>query len=141
MINKLQERINEAMKLKNQLLLDVLREMKSKINLAIKEGKTNFTEVFSSMAKIRKQAQLEFIKAGKYELALKEAKELGIIQQYLPKELSIDEIKIIINNIIKEKSIDSIKGMSIIMKEINLKYPGQDGKTISEIVRKTLNEK
>lgn len=140
MIKIIQERINEAMKLKHQLLLDVLREMKSKINLAIKEGKTDFTEVFISMAKIRKQARLEFIKAEKYELALKESKELEIIQQYLPKVLHIDEIKEILLKLIKEKSIDSIKGMSIIMKEFNTKYPGQDGKSVSEIVRKILTK-
>lgn len=140
MINHIQERINEAMRNKDQVLLDVLREMKSKINLAIKEGKKEFTEVFTSMAKIRKQAITEFLKANKIDLANKEASELGVIQQYLPKELSIDDIRNAIDTIIREKSIDNIKGMGIVMKEFNTKYPGQDGKVVSEIVKKFLTK-
>lgn len=127
-LKEIQDRIYDAMKSKNEILLTVLREMKSKINLAEKEGQVDFINVFQSMAKARKQSIEAFEKANKLDLVNKEKQELTIIEHYLPKLMTDKEINKEVCNIIRDKYLPiNIKNMGNIIKDFKVKFPGQDG--------------
>lgn len=140
MLQELQSRIYDAMKAKDSLLLLVLREMKTKIESAKKEGHNDNIDVLVKMAKMRTQAHLEFTKAGKIDLAEKELKELAIIEHYLPKLMTDEEILKELDLIIREKSVDNIKGMGIVIKEFKNKFPGQCGENVSKLTKKLLTK-
>lgn len=66
--------------------------------------------------------------------------ELSLYEKYLPKQLDADELKTIVTDLISELNVDSMKGMGLIMKEMNAKYSGQfDGKAVNGIIRNALS--
>lgn len=95
--------------------------------------------VLTSAAKKRKESIELFEKGGRQDLTDNEKRELIIIEEYLPKQLSNEEVEQIINRIIKESGISSAKDfgkvMTLVMKELKGKA---DGKFISESVKKFL---
>ncbi|MDI6779676.1 MAG: GatB/YqeY domain-containing protein [Bacteroidota bacterium] len=95
--------------------------------------------VLTSAAKKRKESIELFEKGGRQDLTDNEKRELIIIEEYLPKQLSNEEVEQIINRIIKESGISSAKDfgkvMPLVMKELKGKA---DGKFISESVKKFL---
>lgn len=97
-------------------------------------------EVISSEAKKRKDAFLEYEKAGRQDLMEKEALELKILKVYLPPEMSEDEIRKIVKEVIEEQKITDMKGIGIIMKEAIKKTKGlADGKKINNIAKELLS--
>ena len=65
-------------------------------------------------------------------------KELVIVQEFLPKELSLEEIKAAVEQAIKDVGATSIKEMGKVMKEALGKHPGIDGKVVNQFVRELL---
>lgn len=92
--------------------------------------------VLISSAKKHKESIEMFEKGGRTELAEKERNELKIIEEFLPKQLSYEEVELIIRNIIKDSGATSHKDfgkvMPLVMKELKGKA---DGKFISETVK------
>ena len=97
------------------------------------------TSVLISAAKKRRESIDIFRQAGRNDLADQEEKELLIIQEYLPKQLTHDEIEIIIKKIITDLGANSAKDfgkvMPLVMKELKGKA---DGKIVQETVKKLL---
>ena len=95
--------------------------------------------VLISASKKRKESIDIFRLNGRNDLADQEEKELGIIQEYLPKQLSSKEIEDVVGNIVKQVGATSAKDfgkvMSVVMKELKGKA---DGKLIQENVKKLL---
>lgn len=143
---KIEREISEALKANDAKLLSVLRDIKAKITDEEKNNKNQELDevqtmkVVEKMAKARKQSIDLFEKGNRLELAEKEKYELNILESYLPKKLSYDEVKSIVEKMVKEKGLSSKKEMGILIKEFNTQYPGMsDGGTISKICSEYLN--
>ena len=90
--------------------------------------------------KQRKESSKIYLKKGRNELAETELKEAEIIQRFLPKQLTNEEIEFEVKNQIKNINAKSLKDMGAVMSAVTKKLAGAaDGKTISEIVRKHLS--
>jgi uncharacterized protein YqeY len=77
------------------------------------------------MVKQRTESAKIYREGGREELAVKEEKEIKVIERFLPKQLGEDETKEIIKNIMAEIGASSIKDMGKVMAELKAKYAGQ----------------
>ena len=145
--NKITEELKLAMKSKDKLVLTALRAIKSelviaKTNAGQKKVINNEIElkILQKLVKQRKESSKIYLKKGRNELAEIELKEAEIIQRFLPKQLTNDEIEFEVKNQIKNINAKSLKDMGAVMSAVTKKLAGAaDGKTISEIVRKHLS--
>ena len=145
--NKITEELKLAMKSKDKLVLTALRAIKSelmiaKTNAGQKKVINNEIElkILQKLVKQRKESSKIYLKKGRNELAETELKEAEIIQRFLPKQLTNDEIEFEVKNQIKNINAKSLKDMGAVMSAVTKKLAGAaDGKTISEIVRKYLS--
>ena len=142
---QIETKISEALKAGKSDVLSVLRDIKAQIVNAEKNNKnqeldeTQTLSVLEKMAKSRKQSIEEFTKGNRKDLADKEAFEFSIIEAYLPKKLSQEEVKSIIEKIISENSFTTKRDMGNVIKKFNEKYAGQsDGRTISDLCKEVL---
>jgi uncharacterized protein YqeY len=96
-------------------------------------------EVIFSEIKKRKEAILEFEKGGRNELAQKEKKELGVLQKYLPEQLTEEEIRKLVKEAVEKTGAKEIKDMGKVMAELMPKVKGKaDGNLVSKTVKETL---
>jgi len=145
--SKLNEMLKEALKNKDQAKLNVIKLLKTSItNEEIKTGQKELNEdqiisVINREVKKRKEAIEEFKKVGKLERAEEEEKELNILLEFLPKQLTIEELDKLIDNAINQTGAQSAKDigkvMGFLMKEIKGKA---DGKLVNELVLKKLSK-
>lgn len=82
-------------------------------------------EVMAKMVKTRQESLEIYEKAGRDELATQEREEIAIIQGYMPKQLSDDEVKAAIAQVIKDTGASSIKDMGKVMGALKAQYSGQ----------------
>jgi len=141
---KLEADLKQAMLAKNELVRDVLRLILAEFKrLELQEGKTITPEIEQDVllkaVKTRQQSIDEFTKAGRSDLAEKEKAEQAIVQSYLPKGLSEEETRAIIQAAIAELKITSKKDIGMLMKPLMAKYKGQiDGKAVQRIAGELL---
>ena len=141
---KLEADLKQAMLAKNELVRDVLRLILAEFKrLELQEGKTITAEIEQDVllkaVKTRQQSIDEYTKAGRSDLADKEKAEQVIVQTYLPKALSDEETRAIIQAAIAELKIASKKDIGMLMKPLMAKYKGQiDGKTVQRIAGELL---
>jgi hypothetical protein len=141
LLNKINNDIKDAMKSKSELKLSVLRMMKSKVLYVNARGDLPDAEVIKILTKYTKELKEsaeEFRKVGRTADADKVAAELVIAQEYLPKELSADEVKKIVTDVIQKSGATSIKDMGKVMKDVMAAAPGIDGKLVNQFVREVL---
>ena len=141
LFNKINQDLQNAMRAKDEFKLGVLRMMKSKILYVNARGDLPDTELIKILTKYGKDIKEsieEFNKVGRTAEVEKSRKELAIVQSYLPKELSPDEIKAVVTQTITRLGITSIKEMGRAMKEVTANNPGIDGKLVSQFVREIL---
>lgn len=141
LLNKVNDSIKTAMKSKDQARLSVLRMMKSKVLYVNARGDLPDNEVIKILTKYGKEVKEsieEFKKVGRPDDAAKAETELVIVQEFLPKQLSADEIKALVEATVKEAGASSMKDMGNVMKTITAKAPGIDGKMVSQFVRELL---
>ena len=140
---KITTALKEAMKSKNKMALTALRAVKSAILLHKTQkssdgGLSNEDEmkILQKLVKQRKDSAAIYTGQGRNDLADPELKEAELIQQFLPKALSEDEVKEIIKSIIDETGSEGMKDMGKVMGLSTKKLMGKaDGKMISTIVR------
>jgi uncharacterized protein YqeY len=95
--------------------------------------------VVKKLAKQRKDSITEFEKAGRQDLVDKEKFELKVLEEYLPQQMSQDEVTKIVEAVIKEQSATTQKQMGGVIKEVMSRTAGMaDGKMISDLVRSKL---
>lgn len=149
---KLQQDLNQAVKNKNGEILSVLRLLlsailnkeKEKRYKLKKEEDTPLTdeeilEVVSSEVKKRREAIELYGKGGRPELAEKEAKEMQILNQYLPEQLSEQEIKKIVKDAVEKVGAKEQKDMGKVMAVLMPQIKGRaDGSLVSKIVKELL---
>ena len=145
--NKLSKDMMDAMKSHDKNTLSTLRLLKSAIDLQkINNKLTEITdelviEVASRQVKQHKESITEFRNAGRDDLADNLEREIKIISNYLPEQLSKEEIVPIVQEIINETGATSIKDMGKVMGQAKAKLGvSADGKTISECAKELLNK-
>jgi len=142
---RIESDLKTALKDSDRLRLSTLRLIKAAFkNKEIEKGSTlnddEVTGLLSSLAKQRKESIAEFRKGGRTDLAEKEEAELRIIQEYLPKELSSEELDRLIQETISEVSASTPADIGKVMKAIMPKVRGSaDGKVVNEKVRAALS--
>lgn len=138
--------MKDAMKSKNEAVLRSLRAIKAEIIKAKTEPGANgeideATEqkFLQKMMKQRKDSFEIFTQQGRADLASKEKEEMDVIERFLPKQLSEEEIKAAVKNIIAETGAASAADMGKVMGVASKQLAGKaDGKTISAIVKELL---
>jgi hypothetical protein len=141
LFDKINRDLQGALKEKNELRLSVLRMMKSKILYVNARGDLPDAELIKILTKYSKDIKEsieEFKKVGRGVEVERAEKELLIVQEYLPKELSPDEVKALVQQVISETGAASIKEMGNVMKAVLAKAPGIDGKLVNQFVREIL---
>jgi len=136
-----------AMKSKDSEALQALRSVKSAILLAQTESgaKAELTEevelkILQKLVKQRKDSAAIFSEQGREDLATPELAEAKVISQFLPAQLSEEEIAKVIDSIIAQTGASSMKDMGKVMGMANGQLAGKaDGKTISSIVKDRLS--
>ncbi|MDA8338704.1 MAG: GatB/YqeY domain-containing protein [Nitrospiraceae bacterium] len=143
---RLDAELKEALKSRDDLRVSVIRMVKASLKNKSIEKMGTLTDddtlsVLSSLAKQRRESIEQFEKAGRTDLSEKEKKELEIIQSYLPKQLSPQEIDEIILSAIKECNATSPNDMGKVMKIVTPKTKGvADGKIVSQRVKELLSK-
>lgn len=144
--NTINEDLKTAMKAKDQVALRGIRAIKSAILLfntsGAAEGMDSEKEIalLQKLVKQRQDSLDIFEKQGREDLAVIEREEIEVIMRYLPKQLSEDELKVAIQDIMSRLGATSMKDMGRVMGEASKEFAGKaDGKTISMVVKALLS--
>jgi len=138
--------LKDAMRAKDAGRLNVLRMLKSALKYAAIEKSSEAqlddaaaSQVIRKQVKQRQDSIESFEKGGRPELAAKEKAELEILNAYLPKGLSADELAVLVRETIAEIGATSKVQMGAVMKALQAKVAGRaDGKTLSAAVSRQL---
>ena len=144
--SKIMEAMKEAMKTKNESALRGLRAIKAEIIKAKTEpgaggeiDEATEQKFLQKMMKQRRDSLEIFEQQGRADLAQKEKEEMAVIEQFLPKQLTEDEIRVVVKSIIAETGAASAADIGKVMGAASKKLAGQaDGKTINAIARELL---
>lgn len=142
MIN-IDNEIKKALLEKNKVRRDALRMIKAAfIEFKTAKNAKPFDDaaeigILKKMVAQRKDSASEYMAAGRKDLADKENAEIEVIKEYLPAEVSKEDILKAAREVVKEKEMRLMGGY---IKEIKALFPGADGKDISEIVKSIINE-
>ena len=123
LLEKLKSDLIVAMKEKNKEKLNTLRAVKGAMQLEIINNKKQenddlLLDVINKQIKMRNDSISEFEKAGRCDLVDSYQKEVDILKEYMPKELTKEELEEIIDNAIKETGASTVKDLGIIMRMI-----------------------
>ena len=143
--DRLSEDMKQAMKNKDKLKLSVIRMVRSAIKNAEIESKSTLSDdevitVLNRELKQRRDSLQEFKNAGREDLVEGLLAEIEILHQYLPEQLTEQELKDIIQSVINEVGATSKKDMGKVMGALIPKINGRaDGKLASQLVQQYLN--
>jgi len=142
---RLLEDLKVAMRDKNVIRKNTVQMVRAAILKIEKDTQTEvddnkIIEIIAKEQKGKKDALVDFEKAGREDLIEQTKEEMKILEEYLPKQLSKEELKVEISKIIESVGATSIKDMGIVMKEAKAKIgAAADGRTINEVVKEILN--
>ena len=144
---KIMDAMKTAMKSKDTQSLEALRSVKSALLLAQTEtgSKADLTEeeeikLLQKQVKQRRDSAAIYKEQGREDLAEPELAQAQVIEQFLPKQLSEEEVGKIVDQIIIESGASSMADMGKVMGLASAKVAGKaDGKTISTIVKSRLS--
>ena len=142
---RLQQDWVKAMKEKDKELSSILSMAKAAIlqvekteNRKVEEGES--IEILAREIKQRRESVVEFEKGNRQDLVDKTNKEISILLNYMPEQLTVDEIKKIISENAAKMGANNIKDMGKLMKEVRPLTVGKaDGKVVSELVKEFLS--
>ncbi len=141
---KLMDDLKISMREKNEVRKNTVQMVRAAI-LQIEKDKgitvddDKIIEIIAKEVKGKKDALVDFEKGGRQDLIDQTNAEIEILNKYLPKQLSKEEIKEIVQKIISELGATSMKDMGPVMKEAKTKIgAGADGRTINEVVKEIL---
>lgn len=141
---KLLEDLKSAMKDKNEIRKNTVQMVRAAI-LQIEKDKNiqvednQIIEIIAKESKKRKDSLEDYKKADRQDIIEQVEQEITILSEYLPKQLSKEEITTIVADIIKKVEATSIKDMGKVMKEAKEQIgAAADGKTINEVVKELL---
>ena len=141
---KLMDDLKNSMREKNEIRKNTVQMVRAAI-LQIEKDKgitvedDKIVEIIAKEVKGKKDALVDFEKAGRDDLIEQTNQEIAILQEYLPKQLSKEEIKIELEKVISDLGAISMKDMGNVMKEAKARIgAGADGRTINEVVKELL---
>ncbi len=146
LLQKIDDDLKTAMKASDAVKVSVLRMAKAALkNKEIDKRGTlsedDIRSVLSSLSKQRKESIEQFAKGGREDLADKERRELLVLQNYLPKELTQEELDSIITEAIRESSAESLKDIGNVMRLVMPRVRGAaDGQIVNQRVRALLEK-
>lgn len=140
------ENMKKAMLAKDEVGLRALRAIKAAVLLAkTAEGATATLsedaeiKLLQKLVKQRKDSLEIFERQNRMDLAQKEKEELEVIERFLPKQMSEDEIRTVVAEIVKQTGVTNISGLGQVMGVATKQLAGKaDGKVISAIVKELL---
>ena len=142
---KLMQDLKDAMKEKYEIKKNTVQMVRASI-LQVEKDKAvvlednQIIDIIAKEVKKRKDAALDFEKSGRDDLIAQNNVEIEVLINYLPKQLSKEEIEEIVKQVIEETGASSMKDMGMVMKGAKEKIGASaDGKTINEIVKSLLN--
>ena len=142
---KLLEDLKNCMKEKNVVRKNVIQMVRAAI-LQVEKDKqitlddNQIIDIIAKESKKRKDALGDYEKSGREDLINEIKEEIEILAEYLPKQLSIEEVEVIVKEVIKEENATSMKDMGKVMKAAKEKIgAASDGRTINEVVKKLLS--
>ena len=141
---KLLEDLKNSMKEKNTIRKNVIQMVRAAILQVEKDKQVELTDeqiidVIAKESKKRKDSLSDYEKSGREDLIKQIQEEIYILQEYLPKPLSKEELETIIEKIIQEVNATSMKDMGKVMKMAKEQIGARaDGKEINEIVKAKL---
>ena len=137
--NQLNSLIAEAMKNKDNERVNVLRLIKSELVKKEKEGKELTEQIEASvlmkMVSQREDSIAQFTQANRMDLVENETKELNIIKEFAPKQVSDEDIIAETEKVISVMGTVTMKDMKNILAEVQKVYPTANGKIISQVVK------
>ncbi len=146
--DRITEEIKQAMKARDTLRLETVRSIKKVLlekEVSVRPaGQTELTEAqeleaLAQLAKQRRDSIEQYQKAGRNDLAEKEAQELAIIEEYLPRQLTDAEVAAVIEQIITQVGANSARDMGKVMGPAMQQLKGKaDGKKVQELVKAKL---
>lgn len=142
---KIVEDLKKSIKAKDEVRTSCLRMLKTSLkNKQVEKGRELEEEeihaVISSMIRKGKEAVKEFTNGGREDLAQKEEKEISIYYEYLPQQLTPEEIEKTVKEVISELAAESPRDLGRVMKLAMSRMAGQaQGKEVNEIARKLLS--
>lgn len=142
---QIQKDIKEAMKAHDEARLNATRGIKSEILLAKTSGAeheltdADVLKIIQKLVKQRKESAELYTQGNRPELAEKELSEMRVMEAYLPKALSEDEVRNILKEVVAEVGATGPKDMGKVMGAATKRLAGQaDGRLISTIVKELL---
>jgi hypothetical protein len=147
LVEQIQKDITAAMKAREEQRLSTLRMVKSALHHRQIEKMAPLDEkesqaVLTTLIKQRKDSVEQFTKGGRQEMADKEAAEIVLIESYLPKATSEDEVVAGVKAVIAEMGAPTMKEMGTVMKNVMARFNAAgmrvDGKMVSEAVKREL---
>jgi uncharacterized protein YqeY len=143
--DEINESLKNAMKSKDEKLTSALRNIKAKVLEAVKKdvskevSDNDVLAILTKLAKERRQSIDMYKQGNRQDLVDAENYELGIIESYLPKQLTEDEINLKVKELVTENNFSTIKDMGKAIKLFNEKYPNMaEGRTLSQSVKNNL---
>lgn len=146
MYDKIKEDIVSSLKEKNQLKLQTLRGIKGDVDLEHINKKIEINDelvidMISRGIKTRKESIVEFEKAGRENLLTKTEDEVKILMEYLPKQLSKEELTSVIEEVFIKVNPSGPKDMGLVIKELSPIVKGKaDMKEVSALVKERLEK-
>jgi uncharacterized protein YqeY len=149
-IMDIKSRLNEEMivaaKAKDKVRLSAIRMLKSalhnkEIDLMRPLNESEALQILSAIVKQRKDSIEQFAKGGRTDLVEKEEAELKVVQEFMPAQMSDDEVENIIKKAVAEAGAVSVKDMGKVMKILMPQLTGvADGKMVGEKVKAFLSQ-
>jgi len=138
--------IKEAMKARDKVRLDTLRNVKKVFIEAKTAPGANDTledadamKILAKLAKQGKESAAVFIQQGRQDLADGELAQVAVIEEYLPKQMTEEEVEAAVKDIIAQVGAQSMKDMGKVMGTASKQLAGKaDGRIISGIVKRLL---
>ena len=144
---KIQEDLFEAMKARDEIKVSALRSVKTAILNEKTKGSlheltdADIVKIIQKQIKQREEAEEIYRSADREELANKEQDERLALESYVPKMLTENELKTIIDYLAIELNVSSMKDMGRMMAELNKRYAGSiDGRIASTLVKNKLSQ-
>lgn len=145
---QIMDALKEAMKSKDTTALEALRAVKSELLLAqtqsgAKEELSTEDEIkiLQKLVKQRKDSAVIFAEQNRTDLAEPEIAQAKIIEQFLPEQLSVEEVEAVVASIIETGSFSGMGAMGQVMGLASKELAGKiDGKTISTVVKALLTK-
>ena len=146
---QIQKDITAAMKAREEARLSALRMIKTALKnreiekMALLDDQES-VKVLSTLIKQRKESVEQFRKGGRNEMADREETEITLIESYMPKAASEDQVVAGVRAVISEMGAPTMKDMGAVMKNVMARFQGAgtrvDGKQVSDVVKRELSK-